>query len=65
MPASASRKTVNIVTNRMKQHSPEQIVRKIKDAGQILAEGGGVAAVLKELNLTEATYSGGGTITAA
>ena len=55
-PASAGRKTVNIMTKRKKRHSPEQIVRKIQDADRILAEGGDVAAVLRELNVTEATY---------
>ena len=47
---------MNIMTKRKRRHSPEQIVRKIQDADQILAEGGDVAAVLKELNVTEATY---------
>ena len=55
-PASAGRKTVNIMTKRKKRHSPEQIVRKIQDADRILAQGGDVPAVLKELNITEATY---------
>ena len=55
-PASAGGKTVKIMTNRKKRHSPEQIVRKIQDADRILAEGGDVAAVLKELNITEAAY---------
>jgi hypothetical protein len=47
---------VNIMTKRKKRHSPEQIVRKIQQADRILAEGGDVAAVLRELNITEATY---------
>ena len=55
-PAPAGRKTVNIMTKRKKRHSPEQIVRKIQQADRILAEGGDVAAVLRELNITEATY---------
>jgi putative transposase len=55
-PALAGRKTVNIMTKRKKQHSPEQIVSKIQQADRILAEGGDVAAVLMELNITEATY---------
>ena len=56
LPASAGRKTVKIMTKRKKRHSPEQIVRKTQDADRILAEGGDVAAVLKELNITESTY---------
>lgn len=54
-PASAGRETVNIMTKRKKRHSPEQIVLKIQDADRILAQGGDVAAVLKELNIAEAT----------
>ena len=57
-------KTVNIMTKRKKRHSPEQIVRKIQDADRILAEGGDVATVLKELDVTEATYYRWRTITA-
>ncbi len=55
-PASAGRKTVNIMTKGKKRHSPEQIVRKIQQADRILAEGGDVAAVLRELSVTAATY---------
>jgi transposase-like protein len=47
---------MNIMTKRRRRHSPEQIVRKIQDADRILAEGGDVAAVVRELNVTEATY---------
>ena len=47
---------MKIMTKREQRHSPEQIVRKIRDADRILAEGGDVAAVLRELNVTEATY---------
>jgi len=43
-------------TKRRKRHSPEQIVRKIQEADRVLAEGGDVAAVLRQLNGTEATY---------
>jgi len=55
-PASAGRKTINIMTKRKTRHSPEQIVRKIQQADRILAEGGDVAAVVRESNITEATY---------
>ena len=47
---------MNIMTERRQWHSPEQIVRKIQDADRILAEGGDVAAVVRALNVTEATY---------
>ena len=55
-PVLAGRKTMNIMTKRRQRHSPEQIVRKIQDADRILAEGGDVAAVVRQLNVTEATY---------
>jgi transposase-like protein len=47
---------MNIMTKRRQRHSPEQIVRKIQDADRILGEGANVAAVVRELNVTEATY---------
>ena len=56
-PALAGSKTVNIMTKRKKRHSPEQISRKIQDADLTLAQGGNLVAVLKELNVTEATYT--------
>ena len=55
-PASAGTKTITMTSKRRKRHSPEQIVRKIQEADRILAEGGDVAAVLRQLNVTEATY---------
>ena len=55
-PASACRKTITMTNKRRKRHSPEQIVRKIQEADRILAEGGDVVAVLRQLNVTEATY---------
>lgn len=45
-PALAGSKTVNIMTKRKKQHSPEQISRKIQDADLTLAQGGNIVAVL-------------------
>jgi len=55
LPA-AGPKTVNMMTKRKKRHPPEQIAGKIRQADRILAEGGDVAAVLRELNVTETTY---------
>ncbi len=49
-------KTITMTNKRRQRHSPEQIVRKIQEADRILAEGGDVAAVLRQLNVTEATY---------
>jgi transposase-like protein len=47
---------MNIMTKRGERHSPEQIVRKSQDADRIHADGGDVGAVLRQLNVTEATY---------
>lgn len=55
-PGSAGRNTVNIMMKRKKRHPPEQIIRKPQQADRILAESGDVAAVLNELNVTDATY---------
>jgi len=55
-PVLAGRETMNIMTKQRRRHSPEQIVRKIQDGDRILAEGGDVGAVLRELNITEASY---------
>jgi cyanophycinase-like exopeptidase len=42
---------MDIMTKLRQQHSTEQRVRKIQDADRILAEGGDVAAVVRELNV--------------
>ena len=40
---------------RRKRHSPEQIVRKLRDADAMLASGKDVAAVLQTLEVSEST----------
>ena len=55
-PASVGRGTITMTNKRRQRHSPEQIVRKIQEADRILAEGRDVVAVLRQLNVTEATY---------
>ncbi|TLP94743.1 hypothetical protein FEF26_11505 [Nesterenkonia salmonea] len=44
------------MTNKIKRHTPEQIIRKLQVAEQMLAEGHDVAAVARELAVNEATY---------
>ena len=44
-----------ILTTR-KRHSPEQVVRKLSTADRLLSEGMDVAAVCRELGVSEATY---------
>lgn len=39
-----------------KRHSPEQVVRKLTTADRLLAEGRDVAAVCRELGVSEQTY---------
>ena len=44
------------MTKRRKRHSPEQIVRKLRDAEALLNAGKDQAAVLQALEVSEATY---------
>jgi len=44
------------MTKRRKRHSPEQIVRKLRDADAMLNAGQDLAAVLQALEVSEATY---------
>lgn len=44
------------MSKRRKRHSPEQIVRKLRDADAMLNAGQDLAAVLQTLEISEATY---------
>ncbi|QDT16765.1 Transposase [Alienimonas californiensis] len=44
------------MTKRRKRHTPEEIVRKLRDADAMLNAGRDLAAVLQALEVTEATY---------
>jgi transposase-like protein len=46
-----------MTTKRRKRHSPEQVVRKLRDADAMLNSGKDLAAVLQALEISEATYS--------
>jgi len=39
-----------------KRHSPEQIIRKLRDADRMLSEGKGIAEVCQVLEVAEATF---------
>ena len=39
-----------------KRHSPEQIIRKLRDADRMLSEGKGIAEVCQQLEVVEATF---------
>ena len=45
-----------MTTKRRKRHTPEQIVRKLRDADAMLNAGQDQAAVLQSLEVSEATY---------
>jgi len=45
-----------MTTRRRKRHSPEQIVRKLRDADAMLNAGKDLSAVLQALEVSEATY---------
>ena len=45
-----------MTTKRRKRHSPEQVVRKLRDADAMLNAGKDQAAVLQALEVSEATY---------
>ena len=45
-----------MTTKRRKRHSPEQIVKKLRDADAMLNAGKDLAAVLQVLEVSEATY---------
>jgi len=38
------------------RHTPEQVIRKLRDADRMLAEQKGIAEVAKELGVSENTY---------
>ena len=42
-------------TNRRRRHSPEQIVRKLRDADAMLNSGKELSAVLQALEVSEST----------
>ena len=44
------------MTERRKRHSPEQIVKKLRDADVMFNAGQDLAAVLQSLEVSEATY---------
>ena len=39
-----------------RRHTPEQIIRKLREADQVLADGGGVSEAARALGVSEQTY---------
>jgi putative transposase len=44
------------MTMTRRRHTPEQIIRKLREADRLLAEGADVAEVARQLETSEATY---------
>ncbi len=44
------------MSRRRKRHSPEQIIRKLRDADAMLAGGKGIGEVCQALEVSEATF---------
>lgn len=43
-------------TRRRRRHSPEQVIRKLREADAMLAAGKGIAEVCQALEVSEATF---------
>jgi len=54
-PPEVGKKETFEMTKRRKRHTPEQIVRKLRDADAMLNAGKDLAAVLQALEVSEAT----------
>ena len=44
------------MTKRRRRHTPEQVVRKLREADRLLGEGADVAEVVRHLEVSEQTY---------
>ena len=55
-PEGSGRETGQIMSNSRKRHTPEQVVRKLGQADRMLADGSDIAAVCRELGISEQTY---------
>ena len=55
-PVTAGGKAGHIMSNSRKRHIPKQVVRKLGQTDRMLADGQDVAAVCRELGVSEQTY---------
>jgi putative transposase len=46
-----------IITMVRRRHTPEQVVRKLREADRLLSEGKGVEEVARHLGVSESTYN--------
>jgi putative transposase len=45
-----------MITVKHRRHTPEQVVRKLREADRMLSEGADLPAVCRQLEVSEATY---------
>jgi putative transposase len=53
MPERSGRRTIAV---KRRKHTPDQVVRKLREADRLLAEGKDVTEVAKHLEISEQTY---------
>ena len=63
-PSDRARRTIGAMGHARRRHTPEQIIRKLREADRLLGEGQEVALVAKQLEVSEQTLHGGGRSTA-
>src|SRR5918994_3667484 len=54
LPRMAGRR--RLITMARRRHTPEQIIRKLREADRLLGEGADVAEVARHLEVSEQTY---------
>jgi transposase len=56
MPTMVGGRRIIEVTRQRRRHTPEQVIRKLREAERMLSEGRELAEVAKALEVSEATY---------
>jgi putative transposase len=54
LPTMVGQRRMNTVQHR--RHTPEQVIRKLREADKLLAEGANIATVAKHLEVSEQTF---------
>ena len=55
LPNTWARRTIGAMGHARRRHTPEQVIRKLREADRLLGEGREVAAVAKQLEVSEQT----------
>ena len=63
LPRMAGRR--RLITMARRRHTPEQIIRKLREADRLLGEGVDVAEVARHLEVSDRRITGGGTSSVA